>query len=654
MSAKHDYSVRICLCPTLPDRVEALELQQASEWGKTSLIGQSHIMELYQGSSLKLELQGQSTILTWQGMSCATQLLYKPREDKRQAGETMYKDTLVVNVVKGEGKRASRVTLVQKKAKIPASGLEIELGMTVESFVPPGPPVELTLHSRTQWDFTITWKKPTATGGSDVTLYALELSTVGSMGTYRAFEEFWQGPGELLVDVNLDSDAAVEADPNLCSHRFEMPAGMFGRLRMRCWSKCEQRPSVYSTEVKLPRYLGKQEDEKTTEQSEKEERESRRGSASGRKSSVSGRESRVSAREKAKTKPKDNQQKSRRGSEEQVVLVEFKSCMPELDLGMDGVVEARQALRLFFQEAGSFGGRDGQSEGATADKDGQLYGLWTTHVVLAICGNRTKATLRQPLLALMEVVLFDALEPQIELVGVLQGEWGAIIERVEGTVLQVASLIGSNYKAYIKSVPYIKGMLLVLVDLWETMRMCQSEMAVYYHLTDSEYPKNRKKQLQAEIIDRMLDLCWRISTDLLKMQLRLYKCGSMVPSMAIEKQPGDHTPIHVLGTGDLRSSRSSDLLTPTVGDTHDSGDGDDDDEGDEQADLMRSLSVQGVNTNIAFLQVVLHAQEQAGKRSSIAEPSGRETAGEGVNIAPERSSSWLKGWFRSWGKKKAA
>ena len=31
----------------------------------------------------------------------------------------------------------------------------------------------------------------------------------------------------------------------------------FGRLRMRCWSEGEERPSSYSAEVKLPRFLGK-------------------------------------------------------------------------------------------------------------------------------------------------------------------------------------------------------------------------------------------------------------------------------------------------------------------------------------------------------------------------------------------------------------
>ena len=61
----------------------------------------------------------------------------------------------------------------------------------------PGAPLDVALLERTQWDFTITWNPPPRTAGIEVVLYSLEMSTTGAAtGTYKEYEEIWQGPGQ--------------------------------------------------------------------------------------------------------------------------------------------------------------------------------------------------------------------------------------------------------------------------------------------------------------------------------------------------------------------------------------------------------------------------------------------------------------------------
>ena len=120
----------------------------------------------------------------------------------------------------------------------------------------------------------------------------------GATGTYGAFKEIWTGVGRLKPDFLEDATAkgsgggagggggksprgelgdfyqespreeeknrwSMEVQPGSeapvtpFAHKISVEPGLFGRLRMRCWSEGELRPSRYSEEVKLPRYLGK-------------------------------------------------------------------------------------------------------------------------------------------------------------------------------------------------------------------------------------------------------------------------------------------------------------------------------------------------------------------------------------------------------------
>lgn len=140
--------------------------------------------------------------------------------------------------------------------------------------------------------------KPGASN-SQISLYALELSVPGKSGTFGPFYEIWQGKGDrarggrlrmtngsggdpggdrLLQLLDLDDEPSACAEKPVPRNgerpperlnkekrelqvnediRFEyalkVSSHLHGRLRMRCWSKGEDRPSVYSMELKLPR-----------------------------------------------------------------------------------------------------------------------------------------------------------------------------------------------------------------------------------------------------------------------------------------------------------------------------------------------------------------------------------------------------------------
>jgi|TARA_B110001469_G_C9487482_1_gene244101 hypothetical protein len=61
-------SVRVHLCPTLPDQLEEVELEEHCEWGLVKCAGTSQILRLPQGAAVVLEMDGEVHTLQWMGM----------------------------------------------------------------------------------------------------------------------------------------------------------------------------------------------------------------------------------------------------------------------------------------------------------------------------------------------------------------------------------------------------------------------------------------------------------------------------------------------------------------------------------------------------------------------------------------------------------
>ena len=135
----------------------------------------------------------------------------------------------------------------------------------------------------------------------------------------------------------------------------------------------------------------------------------------------------------------------------------------------------------------------------------------------AVAGGQTRTTLSTPLIVLLEVTVADVLMPMIETVAVLKDEWGFMLEKVLGHVEQIAALSAQ----YGLIADELEAMLCVLLELYETMRQCETEMCISLHLTDKEYKKDLRNELKAEVLNRMVDILWRLSTHLLKMQLAI-------------------------------------------------------------------------------------------------------------------------------------
>tara|TARA_B100000795_G_scaffold186668_1_gene141892 strand:+ start:481 stop:783 length:303 start_codon:yes stop_codon:yes gene_type:complete len=61
-------SVRVHLCPTLPDQLEEVELEEHCEWGLVKCAGTSQILRLPQGAAVVLEMDGEVHTLQWMGL----------------------------------------------------------------------------------------------------------------------------------------------------------------------------------------------------------------------------------------------------------------------------------------------------------------------------------------------------------------------------------------------------------------------------------------------------------------------------------------------------------------------------------------------------------------------------------------------------------
>mmetsp|Transcript_10158 Transcript_10158/g.30099 ORF Transcript_10158/g.30099 Transcript_10158/m.30099 type:complete len:368 (+) Transcript_10158:211-1314(+) len=326
-----------------------------------------------------------------------------------------------------------------------------------------------------------------------------------------AFQEIWQGMPKQLFRRD-DEGEVLQPEPETPLHyTLIVDPGLFGRLRLRCWNDGERRPSVYSEEIKLERFQGKFEDQKDLARTTLE---AQRAEYLGAVADVSPNawSSDTSIDPTAAREPADADAKGGKGKEKgSVKLAPVPYDMPLPD-GAKGaaVQECGRALAALYEEVGVDGGGSGA-----------LFGLRIDHVLHAIVSGSTVCTLAQPLMAMIEVMHYDVLAPTLETVVVLKDEWTFMLERVWGQVQMIASLRGS----YAMAVEPLRAIMLVMIDLRDTMRQCETDLMLHLHLTDKEYPKSVRRELKQDVLDRMVDVIWRLSTELLKMQLSIKEAG---------------------------------------------------------------------------------------------------------------------------------
>ena len=235
-------SVRVHLCPTLPDQLEEVELEEHCEWGLVKCAGTSQILRLPQGAAVVLEMDGEVHTLQWMGLRTHVAMMYDPRnrakaqgKEATKASKFSYDEVVTVKLAKGVGRRAALGRAQRIKAGIPEEGLKVSFNVDqpatpchqsatlcrqsatpcsqlttpsggpatlsdqvpfnveVQHHTPPSPPQRLKLASRTPKQFTLSWMPPKATGGAAVHHYAVELELLTNKGVRRGFKEVWEG-----------------------------------------------------------------------------------------------------------------------------------------------------------------------------------------------------------------------------------------------------------------------------------------------------------------------------------------------------------------------------------------------------------------------------------------------------------------------------
>jgi len=400
-----------------------------------------------------------------------------------------------------------------------------------------------------------------------VTLYSLELSVPGASGTYGPFAQIWQGDGLVHPDFTPDgfekastaewlqavhekeqaaceaaqaaeaanddaaadgagmetisADEAPAAAPSAAAkgaaegidappfqYILDVAPELQGRLRMRCWCEGELRPSAYSAEAKLTKWLAKIE----TKDQARLELERRRRAWLAEQSLPPRSENAWTA--DCATGVGELSMLSQPGTtgttvrevpppEKQPLELPCPYELPQPS-GVDGLAVAGARLARLYLEIGV---PDGPK--------GLLFGLHIDHVLLAICAGRVGASVREPLMALLELAYADTMLPMLDTVVVAGHEWAFVLEKLSGVVTQVLTFRAS----YAAVEAQVGALLLVLLELYETMRQCEFEMLLALHCTDAEYPKHVKRALKGELVDKICATLWQLSTELLKLQI---------------------------------------------------------------------------------------------------------------------------------------
>ena len=195
-------TIRVHLCPAMPNEEAQMKLADASEWGAQATVGTSHVMSLYQGTTLGIRFQDQTARLVWIGVQLSTTFTFVPPtpseyatacSDGRERARPMadgglaFCETVHMDVLPGMTRRASRTAAVAKRAGLSPMDNAVPLTLMTRRYVRPGPPAELKLQERTPTDFVLSWLPPAVIDGEEptrlITHYSLELSVTGRSGT---------------------------------------------------------------------------------------------------------------------------------------------------------------------------------------------------------------------------------------------------------------------------------------------------------------------------------------------------------------------------------------------------------------------------------------------------------------------------------------
>ena len=94
---------------------------------------------------------------------------------------------------------------------------------------------------------------------------------------------------------------------------------------------------------------------------------------------------------------------------------------------------------------------------------------------------------------------------------VLKSSWHYVEEKVSGIVALTTELV--TPEVYELCEPHLVEILSVLHRLYETMRQCEMDQLLTWHIRHPDYTKATKKQLKTEASDRLSELLWKLSTE---------------------------------------------------------------------------------------------------------------------------------------------
>ena len=571
--------LRVQLCPELPNQIEEMQVAESSRWGLSTCVGASQLLYLTKGVRFKVRFGEEEKELTWVGLrghvsfaipavGGGGRAAHAEDSDQRQ----ILDGAICIEMLAGIGPRASQVKQCARLAGMRTGTLEVPFGTRILTVQIPKPPV-LRLRERGPHDFTVTWKKPVGADASgrevevEVTHYQLEIATTAaSSGTYFPWQVLWCGAGVESPDPRLamaqrkgeaekiarltkelelerldevpkaglsatakmqgrtetEAKAAEQPPKPVFSYCLPVEPSLFGKLRIRCWVRGEERPSS-SSQVILPRWNGAPGVDNKLQQVI-DERAShfrqltchvsagfepvhhRIGNPAGRN---------VWGGDAPPPPPPPSAKEKAMGQ----VMAAVPYDVPRLPKELKGVDEAGEALARFYRECGVHGGGGGE-----------LFGLRIDLVLHAIAGtptengasspSRTVAGFGEPLMALCEVAYADVLVELFDEAAVLKSQWQWVSEQIFGVVSRVAQ----HREHYALCEPRVKEVLFVMIELWETVRQCGVEEALTFHLQHENYKSAVKKALAAELTERIHQLSARLSSELLQL-LRLVPDG---------------------------------------------------------------------------------------------------------------------------------
>ena len=330
-----------------------------------------------------------------------------------------------------------------------------------------------------------------------------------------------EGVNHGIVDHEEDDDPGAGANAPLAyllTVPASMTAGLVGKLRLRCWSVGSPIPSEYSPEARVKPAKGKQGKPSAKEKDAAARRDSyflangqvarKAGTDAGARWGADAQRASASRTSQAQLlKPtKSKSLSSRVTAVEQPTDPAAALYNVPVPPPMPGLETAGAAMAVFFETVGVV--------------DGICFGLNIEHVLHAVAAGSTTATLQQPLMCLLEVVYSDALLPLADTAAVLQPAWQFAMEKVGGITKQLLTYAPSYSSGEVAS--HCQAQLMVMFDLYETMRQCDAGMMLTLHLGDRKnYGKRMVAELRDELEGKILDVLWRYSTGLLKLQVHV-------------------------------------------------------------------------------------------------------------------------------------